>query len=450
MATPADGDRTLGWIISSDGEERQPFGLMPGDRSRHLYLLGATGSGKTNLILNLLNQDTAASRTLIVVDLRGDLVDRILVQLAASSPEMVSRVRLLDLREGERILGFNPLKGAGDPHARAYMVLDALRSQSESWGVQLEETLRNALIAISLNSGCLLDIEPLLTQADFRARLLERAPDPAVALFFARYNALSPEKQQAWFLPVLNKVTPLIGLPRLRGLFGAASSIDLRQIIDTPGQVLLISLAVDRLHSAAKLVGSLLIGAIQTAVMARVDQPENRRNPVSLYIDEFETMATEAFASIIAEGRRFRLSLTLSHQNLSQIPISLRQVVRNNVGIQVFFQTGSLDAHELKHQLAFGPDDDPIPLPKLRVGQAYLVRRPDDPALVEFKRYVEPQVSAPTVSDFLTRVHNNQGSVPAIKCESRMPQTRPVKSETGRGQAVRHERVPKRSQEESP
>lgn len=431
-------------------DSSQPYELTSESRARHLYLLGATGSGKTNLIVGLINQDVADHRTLALIDLRGDLVDRVLTGLAHQPrPDLQQRVTLIDLRDSDHVVGFNPLAGSGDPHARAYHVLDALKSQAASWGIQLEETLRNALIALATAGYSLLELEPLLVDQTFRRSVMQCQGDPGVIAFFDRYDALSGDKQQAWFLPVLNKVTPLLGIPRLRMLFGAPNPVDLSQSTEIPGSILLVALAVDRLSSAARLVGSLLVGAIESAIMARVDQPEANRVPVNLYIDEFETMASEAFQSIVAEGRRFRISLTLSHQNLSQLPTNLRQVIRNNVQTQVFFQTGSVDARELRHELQL--EDGQMVLQTLPVGHALVVSRPKEPILVRFSHNVDPKVSTSKVRSFTELIHQAMGSLtPAETEQSIALRTSPIRSAASPcaggpvSTEVRHDRIPRK------
>lgn len=449
----------IGWVLADGGlHPHEPLIISQEQRARHLYVLGATGSGKTNLILQLLARDLAENRSVAIIDLRGDLVDRVLARLAAAEPQQnEDRVVLLDLRDSERIIGFNPLTGSGEPHSRAYLVLDALKAHADSWGIQLEETLRNSLILIAEANLSLLELEPLLTDPAFRAAVLHQTTDPSVFSFFERYNALSPERQQAWFLPVLNKVTPLLGVPRLRLLFGAPNCIDLRRAINTKGTILLVALAVDRLHSAARLVGSLIVGALETAVMSRVDLAERARIPVNLYVDEFESMATEAFSSIVAEGRRFGLSLTLSHQNLSQIPPNLRQVIRNNVQTQIFFQTGSIDARELRHELSLGEDEDVVKqLQTLPVGHAYLHKRPDDPVLVRIDETKEPAVSKQAIQGFSDRVHEAMGSLTAAQVQDAivtkrlsLVEQRRQSSATDHPGSIRHERLPRRKPKES-
>ena len=443
------GQRTLGWLLQEVGHKSSTaFRLTHRDRQRHLYILGATGSGKTNMILGLISADLSQGRSIAVIDLRGDLIDRILHTLAKAGTAP-SEVTLLDLREREQIIGFNPLTGPSEPHSRAYMVLDALRSSSESWGIQLEETLRNCLVALAEANLSLLELEPLLTNSQFRAAILARSTDPSVNAFFERFASLSAERQQAWVLPVLNKLTPFINIPRLRLLFGCPNAIDFDQVLDSPGSILLVSLGVDRFHSASRLVGSLIVGVIEACVMARVDIAEGKRNTVNLYVDEFESMATEAFARIVAEGRRFKLALTLSHQNFTQIPSNLRQVIRNNVQTQVFFQTGSIDARELRKDLVSEDGEDlSKDLLSLPVGHAFVSLRPQAPTLVKFE-LAEESHGSETNRDFCKQVHDSMGAMTPDETESAIQSRSNAllaalsqEKKSSKGMSVRHTKKP--------
>ena len=383
---------------SLDEEPSQEVALSPDARQRHLYILGATGTGKTNLLLRLIESDIQHQRAFCVIDLRGDLVDRILLRLAANAPaeEWRKRLLLMDLRETDSLVGFNPLAGDGDAYNRALHVLSVLKHQSDSWGVQLEETLRNCLLALAETGWTLLEIEPLLTSASFRAQVTNGVSDSRVRSFFERFEALSSANQTTWTLAVLNKITPLLSVPSLRLTFGQRESFSFRQLMDTePGMIVLVSLAVDRLHEAARLAGGLLVSSFQSAIMSRVDVPEKDRVPAFLYIDEFESMASDRFEAIVAEGRRFGLGLTLSHQNISQLSTGLRNVLRNNVHTQIYFQTGALDAAELVREIGGSSADEvKATLISQGVGQAFLVRR-GQPS-VRFKAHHAPDPRMPS------------------------------------------------------
>ena len=400
--TPADY-ANIGHLIGEEGRvTAQEIALSPQARMRHLYLLGATGTGKTNLLLRLIESDIANSRAFCVIDLRGDLVDRILLRLAAHGPPEAwsERLLLMDLRESDQVVGFNPLLGETDVYSRALHLLSVLKYQSDSWGVQLEETLRNSLLALAETGHSLLEIEPLLTNASFRAATMKRVSDSRVRSFFERFEALSTANQMTWTLAVLNKITPLLSVPSMRLTFGQQQSFSFRRLMDNqPGMIVLISLAVDRLHDAARLAGGLLVSGFQSAIMSRADVPERDRVPAHLYVDEFECMASDRFESIVAEGRRFGLGLTLSHQNISQLSTGLRNVLRNNVHTQVYFQTGALDAAELVKEIG-GENNDEVRsmLISQGVGQAYLVRRGQPSVRVQVPHCPDPRVSAAKVA----------------------------------------------------
>ncbi len=400
LPAPTPSDHALIGNLLDDEKEQvtaQTIALSPQARMRHLYLLGATGTGKTNLLLRLIESDIASGRAFCVIDLRGDLVDRVLLRLAAHAPpdEWRERLLLMDLRETSHVVGFNPLLGEGDVYSRALHLLSVLKAQSDSWGVQLEETLRNCLLALAEAQWSLLEIEPLLTNASFRAEVMKRVSDSRVRSFFGRYEALSPANQATWTLAVLNKVTPLLSIPAMRLTFGQRRSFSFRQLMDNqPGMVVLISLAVDRLHDAARLAGGLLVSGFQSAIMSRAEIPERERVPAHLYVDEFECMASDRFESIVAEGRRFGLGLTLSHQNISQLSTGLRNVLRNNVHTQIYFQTGALDAAELVKEIG-AEDKEAVrrTLMSQGVGQAFLIRRGQPTVRFQAAHSPDPRVS---------------------------------------------------------
>ncbi len=396
--TPPADFAVLGHLIPTDGTTgRKPVALSPEARRRHLYLLGATGTGKTNLLLRLIESDIQNGQAFCVIDLRGDLVDRVMLRLAATAPPEVWRERLLllDLRDSQHVVGFNPLAEEGEVHARVLHLLSVVKAQSDSWGVQLDETLRNSLLALTEAGWSLLEVEPLLTNSKFRARVLGHVSDSRVRSFFARYEALG-SIQTTWALAALNKITPLLSIPALRLMFGQRETFSFRNLLDRqPGMIVLISLAVDQLHDAARLTGGLLVSSFQTAIMSRVNQPEAQRVPVNLYIDEFESMATERFEAIVAEGRRFGLGLTLSHQNINQLSSNLRHVLRNNVHTQIYFQTGALDAADLAKEISGEQNSEEVraTLMSQGIGQAYLVRRGQPSARLQVLHSPDPRIA---------------------------------------------------------
>ncbi|OJU62369.1 MAG: hypothetical protein BGO01_00935 [Armatimonadetes bacterium 55-13] len=419
---PAKPDRHVIATSLEDNTLGEPVRLQQTDLARHAYFLGSTGSGKTNFIMNLIEQDLDAGQSIVVLDLRGDLVERTL-SLCEAKDVHSGRVALLDLREKEYVAGFNPLAGDGEPFVRALHLLDVVRTEADSWGVQIDEVMRNAFLLLAATNHPVTDIERLLFDMAFLTKLLEASDDPAVSSFFERYQALSEEKQLAWALPVLNKLTPLFATKGMRAILGADQNLNLERILETKGSVLLISLAVDELHRTGRMLGSLLVSAISRTMLARVNVPEEKRNPVRLYVDEFENMASETFESLIAEGRRFKFSLVLSHQNLAQIPPRLKAVIRNNVGLQGLFCCGYQDAKELMWELPEGftvarltslQPGELLLMP--RAGESQLVRctlsrkHTDQTAILAYREEVLRDTGTPIAKVLLQVEADRQGS----------------------------------------
>ena len=381
----------IGSRVAADGT-LTPFELNRKDRLKHLYVLGSTGSGKTNLIAQLIEEDIARRTTVAILDLRGDLFDRVLSGLPESFE--LERLHMIDLRRPSSSEGINPFQCGSDPFSSALQMHGILKSAADSWGVQLDETLRCCLIALSFARRSLADLPLLLTNSSFRSAIVGKTPDPNTQAFFERFDSLSGDRQGAWILPVLNKVSPFLSHPTVRSVLSERRPIDLRLALDTPGSVVLCALAADRLHGLAGTFGCLMVNAIETAVSQRVDQAEHTRNPVHLYLDEFENFQSTAFESIIAEGRRFRLGLTLSHQNLHQLDSRLRHVVTNNAATRIYFRTGHLDAVELGRELSEHGVKRPVEsLLHLPIGEAFVLSNGGQVSRVRFRKAKRSQSS---------------------------------------------------------
>ncbi|MBS1701417.1 MAG: type IV secretion system DNA-binding domain-containing protein [Armatimonadetes bacterium] len=343
----------------------------------HAYAIGATGSGKTTAIHHFMSQDILERHSLVVLDMRGDLVNAAL-ELCAGRVHP-QKIKLFDLREKERPTGFNPLYGSGEPFIRALNVLDAIANESESFGVQLAETLRHSLILLAESQEPLTNLERLLTDARYRDSLLRGSQN--VPQFWERYSELSPDKQAGYVAPVVNKVSLLFATEGLRRMLGSENPTDLGGHLNTPGTVTLISLAVDELHGAGRMMGSLFLSSICREIFGRVGIPERERVPVHLIVDEFENFSMKEFESIFAEGRRFGLSLFIANQTLAQLSTKMRSLILNNVGVKLYFRTGRDDAPTLSKDLT--GDLKALDLSSLEVGEAMLWHRGIQPTLIE-------------------------------------------------------------------
>lgn len=412
-APPPPGHVLIGRTIPPLGPQGEAMSwpelvaLSPQDRLKHVLLCGGTGSGKTNTLLHLIESDISSSRALVCIDLVGDLVDQVLECLARwRRPEdLRGKLFLLDLRDRSVVLPFNPLAGhcaQDEAYARAAHLVEFIRVLSESWGVQLAETSQFGLSALAEAGYSLLEVEPFLTNPGFRAHVMARCTDAYTRSVAARYEALGAgsERQKALWQPVLNKLAPLLGMSDLRLLFGQSGTLPL-SLLDAPGAVVLVALDARRLGNAARLVGGMFVSALQGYMTSRGSRPESQRPFLHVALDEFAqmTFASDRFSSLVAEGRRYGVSLSLAHQNAHQLDTGMRHLTRNNIATQLFFATGALDAAEIAREIVL--EDKEADARELlltqQVGQALLVRRGQKAARLQVPRYQHPHVSPQAV-----------------------------------------------------
>lgn len=365
--------------------------VPPATLRTHALVIGSTGSGKTNLLLHLVAQDILLGHSFCVLDMRGDLISAVLELCAGNVPEDL--VRVIDLRERTQPTGFNPLFGSGEPYFRALQVLEAVANEAPSWGIQLEETLRNALLLLAEVQEPLTKLEHLFFDVAFLRSCIGRCDrGSSVLAFWQRFDRLPEERRIGLASPVLNKVSALLSTTTLRRVLGHSKPMDLGGHINTPGSITLVSLAVDELHAAGRMLGRLVLASICREVFARVAVPEKQRNPIRLYVDEFENFGTEQFEQVLAEGRRFACSVILAHQTLAQLPARARSMILNNVGTKFVFRCGREDAASLSADLV--GDRTALALSTLPVGQAVFWERSGRLRVVEVNQPLLPDIGA--------------------------------------------------------
>lgn len=374
------------WIGARKGAPDTPewpwdqlISLPPDQMKTHALVIGATGSGKTNLLHHLIAQDILEDHSFVVVDMRGDLVEAALS--LCSTHVKPERLKVIDLRANHPSNGFNPLFGAGEPYFRALNVLDVIENESESWGVQLGETLRNALMILTEAGEPLTRLESLFYDRAFLMLCMQQCSAEQVTSFWQRFDSLSADKQAALASPVLNKVSLLFASKKLQSILSDEHPIDLAHHLNRPGSVTLVSLAVDELHGVARMMAQMVLSSICREVFARVSLPERRRCPLRIYVDEFENFNDHEFESLLAEGRRFRASLVLAHQTLAQLSSKMRSMMLNNVGVKIGFRCGREDSLTLSKD--FSGDAHRLDFTVRPVGEALLWRRGEEPLAVE-------------------------------------------------------------------
>ena len=344
----------IGWYYSENKQEFQLARIAEKDRAGHFYVIGATGTGKTKFLEFLIQQDIEKQNGFGVIDPHGDLIEDIKGFLACyyyyQDPEIFDRVVLIDPTDPEFTVVFNPLEELPNVSVAEQVseLIEAFRKiWKGSWGVRMEDLMRNSLIALGEAGLTLVDLPHFLTDRDFRKTVLERVSHTIALDYFRRFDALSERSQLAWIEPVMNKINAFLSDQRIRQIFAAPkSTFNLREIMDQ-GKILLVKLDKGRLKGSADLLGSLLLAKIQLAAFSRTDTPQTRRRPFYLYIDEFQNFATESFAVLLSEARKYGLYLILAHQTLAQIPTELRYLILGNTGIQVYFRLNRHDSQVL-------------------------------------------------------------------------------------------------------
>jgi hypothetical protein len=322
------------------------FGLPREDRGRHLYILGQTGVGKSYLLELLTISDINSPYGFAVIDPHGDYALGILKRIPASR---ASDVIYFNPADTDFPIAFNPME-VTDPKLKTHTVSElvgVLKRMFESWGPRLEYILRYSLLALlDYPDTTMLDITRILTDKKFRNDVISYVTDPVVKNFwtveFASWNDKFAAEAVA---PVLNKVGAFTANPIVRNIIGQPkSSFNIRQIMDER-KILIVNLSRGLIgEDNAALLGSLMVTKIQLASMSRADIPADQRVPFYLYVDEFQNFATDSFATILSEARKYALNLTVANQYIAQMPIEVKDAVFGNVGSMISFRMGADDA----------------------------------------------------------------------------------------------------------
>jgi hypothetical protein len=326
------------------------FGLPRSDRGRHLYIIGQTGVGKSGLLELLTISDIYSPYGFAVIDPHGDYAINVLKRIPADRAQDVIYFNPADT---DFPIAFNPME-VQDPKLRTHTaseLIGVLKRMFESWGPRLEYILRFSLLALlDYPDATMLDITRILTDKKFRQEVLKYVNDPVVRNFweieFASWNDKFAAEAVA---PVLNKVGAFTANPLVRNIIGQPkSSFNIRQIMDQR-KILIVNLSRGLVgEDNAALLGALLVTKIQLGAMSRADIPASERAPFYLYVDEFQNFATDSFATILSEARKYGLNLTVANQYIAQMSMEVKDAVFGNVGSIVAFRMGVDDARSMQ------------------------------------------------------------------------------------------------------
>lgn len=331
-----------------------PFGIRRVDRRNHMYVIGKTGTGKSTLLKTLALQDIEHGEGLALFDPHGDLAAE-LVSLVP--PDRQEDLIYLDVPDQSFVWHFNPFAGIPEEkHALAVagMVEVFKKLWPDEWGPRLEHLLRNVVFTLLAAGGNLGDVPRLLSEKDFRIAMVRRVTNGMVREFWEKeYAGYSPAFRAVVTAPLQNKLGAFLTDPLLHSILtGERSSVDLRSVMDE-GKILLVNLAKGKLgEGPAALLGALLVSHLSLAAMERADRPEAERRDFYLYLDEFHTFSTLTLATMLSELRKYRFSLVLAHQYLSQLETEVRDAVFGNAGTFIAFRVGALDALTVARELS--------------------------------------------------------------------------------------------------
>lgn len=337
------------------------FGMLRSDRSRHVYIIGQTGAGKSGLLELFALSDIFHGHGYAIIDPHGDF--------AVDNMRFIPGSRLKDVvyfnpADTAYPLGFNPLE-VTNPEQKSNISSEVIgvlkRMFGESWGPRLEYILRYTILALlDRPTTTMLDITRMLTDKKFRKETLAYCNDTVVLQFWNVEFASWNDKFQAEAIaPVLNKVGAFTANPTIRNIIGQPkSTFNIREIMDE-GKILIVNLSKGLIgEDNAAILGAFLVTKIQLAAMSRSDIPNIAdRRPFYLYVDEFQNFATDSFATILSEARKYALNLTVANQYISQMTDTVRDAVFGNVGTMISFRVSADDAPILSKQ--FEPQFEP-------------------------------------------------------------------------------------------
>lgn len=345
--------------------QKVKFGIKALDRTRHLYTIGKTGMGKSTLLENMAIQDIQNGEGLAFIDPHGGSAEKLLDYIPEHRIKDVIYVAPFDI---EHPVSFNVMESV-DPDKR-HLVASGLMSTFkkiwvDAWSSRMEYILGYTLLALLEYPGAtLLSVNKMLTNKDFRKKVVEILTDPSVKEFWVGEFSKFPEKYAAEATPAIqNKIGQFTSNTLIRNMIGQpTSSFDFREAMDSK-KIIIFNLSKGRIgEQNTNLLGGLIITKLYLAAMSRADAGPKELADLPnfyLYVDEFQSFASESFADILSEARKYKLNLNIAHQYIQQMPENVQAAVFGNVGTMVVFRVGSSDAEIFEKEFSptFTADD---------------------------------------------------------------------------------------------
>ncbi len=402
--------------------QNRRFGIKTDDRRRHMYIVGKTGMGKTTILENMVLNDIYGGHGVGLVDPHGDFAEKIIDFIP---PHRINDVVYFNPSDIDYPIGFNILETINpeQKHLVASGLMGVFKKiWPDVWSARMEYILNNTILALLDFPGTtLLGINRMLADEEYRKRVVANTKDPVIKAYWQTEFANYTEKFRSEAVsPIQNKIGQFLSASVIRNIVAQVKSrINIREIMDTQ-KILIMNLSKGRIgEDNSRLLGGMLITRIQLAAMERVDIPEKDRKDFFLYVDEFQNFATESFANILSEARKYRLDLIMAHQYMEQLDEMVLAAVIGNVGTMVTFRVGSSDAEILAKE--FSPtfvEEDLVNLPKYHT---YLKLMIDGVASRPFSALTLPPIGSSTAStEKVVRVSRERYAVPKDKIEDKI------------------------------
>lgn len=336
--------------------DHRKFGVKRIDRRRHLYVVGKTGSGKSRLLQLLLISDIINGHGCCLLDPHGDLAQELLQYIPK---ERIKDVVYIDPSDKDFPIGFNPLEPVPDyetrQHLSTFFISIFKKLFAATWNPRMENLLRFITLALlETPDSNIMGIPRILSDTNFRQRVIMQIKDPVVKGFWINeFSASDAQLSQEAIIPIVNKVGQFVANPVVRNMIGQRKNqLNFSKFMDE-GKIVLINDSKGKLGDEnSALLGAMFITKIQQAALARANVSEDQRRDFYFYVDEFQNFATDAFASILSEARKYHLNLTIAHQYMAQLPEEVKATAFGNVGTIISFAVGGDDASYLAKEFA--------------------------------------------------------------------------------------------------
>lgn len=378
------------------------FGIKSRDRTRHMYVIGKSGVGKSTMLENMAIQDISHGEGVAVLDPHGSFAEKMLDYIPN---ERIKDVIYLAPFDTNYPISFNVLEdvGADKRHFVASGLMSTFKKiWVDAWSARMEYILNNILLALLEYPGAtLLGVNRMLSDKTFRNKVVATCTDPGVKAFwveeFAKYGERYMQEAGA---AIQNKIGQFTANPLIRNIIGQPkSSFDIRTAMDEQ-KILIINLSKGRIgEQNTSLLGSMIITKIYLAAMSRADATPERMSQLPnfyFYVDEFQSFANESFANILSEARKYKLALIIAHQYVAQMEESVRDAVFGNVGTSISFRVGPMDAELLEK--VYAPQFMANDIINLGMAQIYLSLMINDMGSAPFSARTIPPFPRPTIT----------------------------------------------------